>query len=265
MIVFLTILKWIGLVLAALIGLVVFVAALVFFVPVRYRLAVECGEKFLYSFRFSYLYPLFYMKKDINGSEIRFYILGMPIRSRPRRKEKTRAPAVSAKDASGAHSVKRLEKDDRDGSRQEGKAAGKGKKSRAEGKGREKKRFSFGRVSSIINIIREKETRSAVRKLIREFRALLCYLSPKRARLDFRIGTGDPQTTGLLIGAVSLMPWAYARGVRIVPDFEEKVMRGRGEIRGRMRVFYFIRLIIRVYRDEELRRVWNRINKKEAV
>ena len=161
----------------------------------------------------------------------------MPIRSRPRRKEKTRAPAVSAKHASGAQSVKRLEKDDRDGGRQEEEGTGKEKKSREEGKGREKKRFSFGRVSSIINIIREKETRSAVRKLIREFRALLCYLSPKRARLDFRIGTGDPQTTGLLIGAV----------------------------RGRMRVFYFIRLIIRVYRDEELRRVWNRINKKEAV
>ncbi len=80
-------------------------------------------------------------------------------------------------------------------------------------------------------------------------------------------GTGDPASTGLLIGGISLLPFAYREGIVITPDFDDRVFAADGMIKGQIRILYFIRLCIRLYRDKELRKLWNKIQKlkKEAA
>lgn len=276
MIVVLAILKWIGLIIAGILGIVLAVLALLLFVPVRYRVSAEYEDSLCYAFRFSYLYPLFFIRKRTDETEAVMYILGIPIKSRSKGQKNTKKKkAVMEHEMpeerfpkENNHQKKFPEESDgkrgdtTSGKRQEG---GQAKKSRKNKKKKEKKRFSFDRISSIISFIREKETRSAIGKVKCELGALLRYLSPTKVELDFRIGTGDPAMTGLIIGGISLMPFVYQKGIHIVPDFEEKVIRGNGKIKGRVRVIYFVRLLIRMYRDKELRRVWNRINNKEAA
>ncbi len=276
MIVVLAILKWIGLIIAGLLGIVLVIVALLLFVPVRYRVSAEYEDSLRYAFQFNYLYPLFSIRKKMDEPEVVLYIFGIPVKSRPGGKQGPPGEnAVKKNEEPGEKNSKEKaplknipEENDVErgntasGKRREGR---KNKKSRKNKKEKEKKRFSFDRISSIISFIREKETRSAIGKAKRELIALLRYLLPTKAELDFRIGTGDPATTGLIIGGISLMPFVYQKGIHIVPDFEEKVVQGNGKIKGRIRVIYFIRLLVRMYRDKELRRVWNRMNKKEAA
>lgn len=276
MIVVLAILKWIGLIIAGILGIVLVVLAMLLFVPVRYRVSVEYEDNLCYAFRFSYLYPLIYIRKKADETEAVMYILGIPIKSRSKGQKNTKKKKAVMEHETpeerfpkeNDHQEKVPEESDgkrgdpASGKRQEG---GQAKKSRKSKKKKEKKRFSFDRISSIISFIREKETRSAIGKVKRELGALLRYLAPTKVELEFRIGTGDPAMTGLIIGGISLMPFVYQKGIHIVPDFEEKVIRGNGKIKGRVRVIYFVRLLIRLYRDKELRRVWNRINNKEAA
>lgn len=273
MIVVLAILKWIGLIIAGLLGLILLIAALVLFVPVRYRVLAEYGDNLRYAFRFSYLYPLFFIRKKMDETGAVMCILGIPLKSRsrgkrkPKREKSARKNEVQKEGASEERPSEKEVPEERavkksSSSSEKQRGSGAAKKSR---ESKKKKYFSFDRISSIISFIREKETRSAIGKAKRELGALLRYLSPEKVELDFRIGTGDPAMTGIIIGGISLLPFVYQKGIHIVPDFEEKVVRGNGKMKGRVRVIYFLRLIVRVYRDKELRRVWNRINNKEAA
>lgn len=255
----LVILKWIGIVLLSIVGLLLFLLCLVLFAPVRYTAALEKEEDFRYGFLAGWLFPLFYIRKPIKKERIFFYILGIPV-----------APLSGKEDTSSEDFLDAGEgKSEQE--KEEKSAAKERKREKRESAGRtekekgKKKSFSFESVSSIIEFIRDKETQSVYQKLKREVGMLLRYLLPTKVTGQLQIGTGDPASTGLMIGGISLIPLAYQKGIHIVPDFEEKNVRGSCKIRGRIRVIYFVRLAIRLYRDREIRRVWDRMKKKEAV
>ena len=113
--------------------------------------------------------------------------------------------------------------------------------------------------------IRDEGNRKACKILWGEFWRLLCYLSPAKVKLEMVIGTGDPCNTGLLFGGISMIPWVYSKGVHIMPDFEEKTFFLDGYVKGKMRVLYFIRLALRMYRNQDLKRFYYHIMKKEAA
>ena len=271
MIVVLAILKWIGIILLSIVGLLLFFVVLLLFVPVRYVAVAEYQECFRYAFRVGWLFPLFYIRKSMKKQDIFLYVLGIPVKSLSRdggRKKKQKEEKKETEDSvlkqheqEGQEKTKKPEVLEKSKTTEQRKQ----KKVKNNKKKKTKKSFSFESVSSIMKFIRDKEIHSAFRKLKRELWSVLCYLSPRRMWGEFRIGTGDPASTGLMIGGISLMPFVYQKGVHIVPDFENKVFRGNCKIRGRIRVIYFVRLLLRLYRDKELRRVWNRLNKKEAA
>lgn len=260
----LAILKWIGIVLLGMAGLVLVLFALVLFVPVRYMVMAEsAGEGVSYGFRFSFLYPLVYLRKAVEEEGASVCILGIPLFSffdgKETERQRTEEPGVPP-DHPGPSGEKGTEPHRDSGQKSPDKRPKREKRAKSKSG---KNRFSFGDISSIIKVIRDAEFRHAFGTVRKELWALVRVLSPGRVEGDIRIGTGDPASTGLLVGGVSLMPFAYQKGIHIVPDFEEKIFRGNAKIKGRIRVFYFVRLVIRVYRDEELRRVWNRLNRKK--
>lgn len=111
-----------------------------------------------------------------------------------------------------------------------------------------------------------KQNKKLLKRLYREIKELLKYLAPKKVRGTFAFGTGDPSSTGLVTGLISLFPIAYQEGVYVTPDFEEKRLAADFFVKGRIRVIYFLRLFLRLYQDKELKRMWKQIHrlKKEA-
>lgn len=122
---------------------------------------------------------------------------------------------------------------------------------------RQKKSFSFDKLSSIIKFVGDTENRRIFQKAKRELWLLARYLAPRKIRGRFVIGMGNPASTGMLFGGISLLPFVYQDGVDISPDFDGKVFRMDGMMKGRIRALYLVRLVIRIYRDRDLRKLWD--------
>lgn len=278
------ILKWIGILLGAVLGLCLLLAVLVIFVPVRYRICGSSKKEIAYSFKFSWLLSILSVKKKKHSDRICLYLFGIPIRCLAGGdKEKKKAAKKNQTDQRPAH--KNQETGDQEGKaecRQEEKKSSqksvqtpepdqkqrKGKRRWKVRKGKKKKKkkaFSFRKVSSIISFV--KQNWDVVKRLFGELKELIRYLSPTKVRGEAVIGTGDPASTGLVFGGLSLFPVFYQEGVQITPDFEEKRFEAEGIMKGRLRLIYFLRLLFRLYKDSELKRLWKHVNqvKKEAA
>ncbi len=256
------ILKWIGILIGAILGLCLFLLALVLLVPVRYRVCVSKKEKTVYSFKVGWLLSVISVKKRINEDTARFFLFGIPIKGK---KEKKKKKALHyGKEPELMMAEDRENESKKDGKREKHKKTADGEHVRKK-KINRKKNFSFQKLSSIIKCM--KRNRKALKRFIRELTALVTYLSPQTLRGKMVLGTGDPATTGLVFGGLSLFPAAYRKGVRLVPDFEEQRFEVDGYARGRLRMMYLLRLFLRLYRDREIMHIWKQINKskKEAA
>lgn len=269
----LAILKWIGILLGGILGLLLFFGALIFFVPVRYRVQGSNRDEVTYSFRFSWLLSIITIAKKTNSEKIMLKVFGIPVKCLAGdNKIKDKKNAEKSKLADNAPAADETQREVTGESRTERKSKRVPKKRKFTKKGskkrtaKKKKSFSFGKVSSIIGLVKDVGNRRVARRLLREVKQLIRYLSPTKVHGTVVLGTGDPCSTGLLFGGISLFPFVYQDGVRITPDFAEKHFEAEGFMKGRIRVIYFLRLLLRLYQDRELKRLWKQISKvkKEA-
>lgn len=274
----LAILKWIGIVLGGILGLLLFLGALVVFVPVRYRLQGSSREGISYSFRFSWLCSVVAISKKTHSDKIMLKVFGIPVKclaggDKPKTKikaSKQEGERKSGREKPAAEDTikSKPEKEEPKKEKPEKEASrAKRQKKKVKEKKDKKKSFSFSGLSSIIGLVKDNNNRLVIKRLWREIKRLIRYLLPTKVYGTVIIGTGDPCSTGLLLGGISLMPVIYRDRVQITPDFEEKHFEAEGFAKGRIRVIYFLRLILRLYQDRELKRLWKQINnvKKEAA
>lgn len=83
---------------------------------------------------------------------------------------------------------------------------------------------------------------------------LLRQLSPRKVKGDIIFGTGDPCTTGEILGLLSVFYAWVGTGIRVTPDFMEKRLEGRIQMWGRIRIFNLLRIALRI--------IWNKEGKK---
>lgn len=116
--------------------------------------------------------------------------------------------------------------------------------------------FIFYKLSSIIDIVKDKTSRRTVKRLVKEVIRMIRYVGPKKIKGTLRFGTGDPSSTGLILAGVSMCKLAYRKDVSITPDFEEKCLVGDAFVKGRIRVVYFVRMALRIWFDKDVHRLW---------
>jgi len=71
-------------------------------------------------------------------------------------------------------------------------------------------------------------------------------LKPKVLRGNVIFGTGDPCTTGQILGAAAVFYALYGKGIQIVPDFEEARLEGNLFIKGRISLITVIIILLRI-------------------
>lgn len=91
-------------------------------------------------------------------------------------------------------------------------------------------------------------------------------LKPDKFEADFIVGMEDPAVTGEILAVCGILYPLIGPHIRVVGDFEcEKVrLEGRLYIRGKIRVFTFLRILIRIYFNKNIKQLI-KILKKEAV
>lgn len=84
---------------------------------------------------------------------------------------------------------------------------------------------------------------------------LLKHLVPRKFQADGTIGFEDPAMTGMVFaGLASLMPFC-GDSLNIGASFDEPVLEGVLNIRGRIRMIWIVAFIVRLLMDKNIRRL----------
>ena len=93
---------------------------------------------------------------------------------------------------------------------------------------------------------------------------LLKGILPKKLEGTLRIGTGDPASTGQVMAVYGILYPLLGDNIAITPDFEEPVIEGRLNIKGKITVFCILKTAWIIYFNKDSRRVM-KLFKREAA
>lgn len=87
----------------------------------------------------------------------------------------------------------------------------------------------------------------------KEIGILAGHLSPRRIKGFVRYGFEDPYQTGQILAALSIFYPFYGENVEIYPNFEEKILKGDLYIKGHIRTIHFALLLWRLFFNRYIR------------
>ena len=105
----------------------------------------------------------------------------------------------------------------------------------------------------------------AVKHVFSEVWYLLKKIKPKHIEGDVILGTGDPASTGQMIGAIAAVYGFFPEKLNITPDFEEKRYEGDLHIKGKLRLIHVVIIAIRLILDKNVRYVMKKVSAKEGA
>lgn len=111
----------------------------------------------------------------------------------------------------------------------------------------------------------EPKGKAAVKNVRNQAFHLLKKIKPSKIEGNVVMGTGDPASTGQMIGAIAAIYGFLPEKLNIVPDFEEKKFEGNLHVKGKLRLIHVAVIAIRLIADRNVRYVIKKIQSKEDV
>lgn len=288
--IFLQILSVIGIVLLALIGLILLLAGLILFVPIRYRvkiikeaeLTAQAHATWLLHFLYiSYAYPV--------SGEIVVKILGIPVWKSDFQKEDTEKNAVTGEEKSAEHKQKENQTAEIKTAEHEKKENQTAEHKTTEHKNAENKAVEDETLKSNVfqkicykirnicdkikkicqdfayykDLLQKKENRMLFARCKARIYKLLKHMKPGKLQAQVRFGTGEPDTTGYLMGLYGMLLPVLGKDICVTPDFDERILEGRGYAKGRITLFYLLYQGARIYFDEGLHKLIENIKRED--
>ncbi len=122
-------------------------------------------------------------------------------------------------------------------------------------KGRDGIRSLYGKLLLVKGFLEETSHREAFSLLLRTGKKFLGHIFPTRIRGTLEFGTGDPCSTGQVLGVLSVLYAKTGGGFTVIPDFEETRYEGEIFLRGRIRGASLLILVIRLITDPNLKQM----------
>ena len=117
------------------------------------------------------------------------------------------------------------------------------------------------KLSKIKAFFKDKTNRAGFKKAWMYLKRILKHIKPRKFVMKLRFGTGDPASTGQLLGAICAVYPPVIYKLQLQPDFDEKRFEGELYARGRIRVFTILVIAIKVIRDKDIKKVRSNIMK----
>lgn len=99
----------------------------------------------------------------------------------------------------------------------------------------------------------------AIAKIKSQIFYLFKRLKPKKFMIKGRLGFEDPSITGKFIGFMSVLYPIYGNAIDVIPDFQNKIYDMTVELKGKIRIFPFVVVLIRMLLDEKIRKTYRNI------
>lgn len=292
--IFLGILKWLGILLLVLLGLVLTVLLAVLFVPVRYEAEGSFRGELLAKGQISWLWRLFSIQAVYDGdTEVSLRIFGV----KPGRKKETaeRTEKTETPDPVVTGSGKRPEEEvpvyesrpkaeapasekhqgTEEGIKEKVPAAGTKNAKNGQKKKRvrqslfQKIKVTFQRIcgklktaeerwQKLMEFLEKEENKNTFRLLKRQVIRFFKHVLPGKVSGTVRFGFEDPYTTGRILTYISPFYGWYGRTIQVIPVFDEQVLNGELSLKGRIRIATLLFIGFQVWRDKNFRTLLKR-------
>lgn len=103
--------------------------------------------------------------------------------------------------------------------------------------------------------LNEEMNKTGIKFALGQLLEVLKYCGPQKIEGELKFGTGDPESTGKLLGAVAFLYGYYGKSVTIEPDFENKVFEAKVMVKGRIRFIRLLIIGIKVIRDKNFKKL----------
>ena len=292
--IFLGILKWLGILLLVLLGLVLTVLLAVLFVPVRYEAEGSFRGELLAKGQISWLWRLFSIQAVYDGdTEVSLRIFGV----KPGRKKETaeRTEKTETPDPVVTGSGKRPEEEvpvyesrpkaevpasekhqgTEEGIKEKVPVAGTKNAKNGQKKKRvrqslfQKIKVTFQRIcgklktaeerwQKLMEFLEKEENKNTFRLLKRQVIRFFKHVLPGKVSGTVRFGFEDPYTTGRILTYISPFYGWYGRTIQVIPVFDEQVLDGELSLKGRIRIATLLFIGFQVWRDKNFRTLLKR-------
>lgn len=292
--IFLGILKWLGILLLVLLGLVLTVLLAVLFVPVRYEAEGSFRGELLAKGQISWLWRLFSIQAVYDGdTEVSLRIFGV----KPGRKKETaeRTEKTETPDPVVTGSGKRPEEEvpvyesrpkaeapasekhqgTEEGIKEKVPAAGTKNAKNGQKKKRvrqslfQKIKVTFQRIcgklktaeerwQKLMEFLEKEENKNTFRLLKRQVIRFFKHVLPGKVSGTVQFGFEDPYTTGRILTYISPFYGWYGRTIQVIPVFDEQVLNGELSLKGRIRIATLLFIGFQVWRDKNFRTLLKR-------
>ncbi|MCR5824671.1 MAG: DUF2953 domain-containing protein [Lachnospiraceae bacterium] len=271
------VLKIIGFTLLGILGLILLLALVILFVPLRYRgnFKNEGSDVKAYAVVTWFLglvkIKIKYDEKELTKEgRVAFYKLFREKNEETPKEDKKTGLTAKTKDhqeenINPGHLIQGKSKTKPEAKKVEAKKEKKAEKKK-ERKKKEKKegpsvlqrlKAVFKNRHEIMDIWEENDT--LIIKALLKVKKLLIHILPQKIRGKAEFGFADPSTTGKVLGLVSALYGATGGLLDLEPDFENEVFRSDVDFKGRVRIFTVALILVLLYFNKELKNVGERL------
>lgn len=261
------IVKIAGILLGSILGMVLVFLLAVLFVPVRYRVEGRYEETPFVQAKISWF--LSALSVNIRYEEqkltVKVKILGLLMKKKKKEKrleqsvaaEIVREPAAEITDEPAVAKPSE-EPEEKDG--------GAGKTMEREKTGKRKIEYTNPHICDKIKeigrkkeafqaFLRDEKNKRAFDLIRRELLHMWKQIRPKKMSVSCHFGFEDPSVTGQVLAAGAAFYPLYRDKIRLYPDFSQKVLMAEGNLRGRIRIFPLLLIIIRLWKNKQIRNI----------
>ncbi len=101
--------------------------------------------------------------------------------------------------------------------------------------------------------VKNEDNRQTFQLLKRQVWAFLRHIFPRKVKGEVKFGFEDPYAVGQVLIYASPFYGLYAKDLRLIPVFGEKILEGNLSVKGRIRIGTLLALAIRVFMDKNFR------------
>lgn len=123
----------------------------------------------------------------------------------------------------------------------------------------------YDRWERIQEFLHRPENQETFRLVFRQTKALLCHLLPQKASGNVTFGFDDPYTTGQVLSAASIFYAWYGGSIALTPVFDDEVLEGNLQLKGRIRLGTILALGIRILMNKNARILIRRWRSKGGI
>lgn len=113
----------------------------------------------------------------------------------------------------------------------------------------------FEKWQKIRAFLKNEVNKKGIKYIFLSMKKIFNHIRPRKLKIDAEFGTGDPCSTGQLLGGLAVFYGYYGETTHIVPNFETAILEGSIFCKGRIRLFTLLIICIKLIFNREFRKL----------